>query len=296
MPGPGVLSTELSGYTQECCVTYNMLKLTRHVFQWTGDPRSADYYERALFNGVLGAQHPEDGSKLYYVPLQTGFWKLFGAPQHDYWCCTGTGSESFSKLGDSIYFRDDEGIFVNLFIASELSWRERGVRLVQETRFPEEGATSLTVRYQRGQRGSPCGSGSRTGQGKGSGAALNGRPLEGFAVAGRVLRGHPNLERRRPAAGHAAHAAARPPDAGQSRDAGGHVRTAGAGGAAGHGGADAGRAPGRTDQTTDGAGIPGATRCRVPRFASRRATCSRASSRFPGGRWSSVLPPPREAK
>jgi hypothetical protein len=74
------------------------------------DPACADYYERALFNGILGSQHPADGSKLYYVPLGAGYWKLFGTPQHDYWCCTGTMSEQFARLGDAIYFRDDDGI------------------------------------------------------------------------------------------------------------------------------------------------------------------------------------------
>ncbi len=121
-----------------------MLKLTRHVFGWTADPACADYYERALFNGILGTQHPADGSKLYYVPLGAGYWKLFGTPLHDYWCCTGTMSEPFAKLGDAIYFRDEDGIYVNLFVASELHWREKGIRLVQETRFPDEDTVRLT--------------------------------------------------------------------------------------------------------------------------------------------------------
>ena len=82
-------STQLSGYTQEDCVTYNMLKLTRHVFGWTADPACADYYERALWNGIVGSQHPSDGNKLYYVSMASGLWKLFGTPTQDYWCCTG---------------------------------------------------------------------------------------------------------------------------------------------------------------------------------------------------------------
>src|SRR5437016_5387168 len=111
---PAVLSTELSGYTQEDCTTYNMLKLTRHIFGWTADPACADFYERALFNGIIGSQHPHDGEKLYYVNLAAGLWKLFGTPGQDYWCCTGTMSESFSQFGDSIYFHDDAGVYVNL--------------------------------------------------------------------------------------------------------------------------------------------------------------------------------------
>ncbi len=182
---PGVLSTELSGYTQECCTSYNMLKLTRHLFQWTAEPAAADYAERLLFNAILGTQHPQDGSKLYYVPLAAGYWKLFGAPLHDFWCCTGTASESFAKLGEQLYFHDDDGVWVNQLVASEVDWPEQGVRLVQDTAFPLEGATTLTVRAARPARfvlrvRVPAWT-------RGGSAALNGRALEGFAAPGGYL-------------------------------------------------------------------------------------------------------------
>jgi DUF1680 family protein len=179
---PGILSTELSTETQEDCVTHNMLKLTRHIMSWTADPRAADYYERALWNGILTSQHPMDGNKLYYVPLASGYWKQFGTPYHDYWCCTGTMSESFSSLNDSIYFHDDSGIFVNLFAASELDWKEQGIRLTQETRFPDEDTTRLTLHATR-----PVSLSIRIrvpGWTTGGSARLNGRPLEGFAAPG----------------------------------------------------------------------------------------------------------------
>lgn len=180
---PDVLANELSGYTQEDCTTYNMMKLGRHVFGWTADAACADWYERALFNGILGVQHPEDGSKLYYVPLAAGYWKLFGAPQHDYWCCTGSMSEAFAKLGDSIYFHDDDGVWVNLIVASELDWREKGVRLEQQTRFPETAGTTLVVH---------CAAPTRMAlrvrvpswTARGGLARLNGRALDGFAAPG----------------------------------------------------------------------------------------------------------------
>ena len=180
---PGVLSTELSGYTQEDCTTYNMLKLTRHIFGWTADPACADFYERALFNGIIGSQHPRDGEKLYYVNLAAGLWKLFGTPGQDYWCCTGTMSESFSQFGDSIYFHDDAGVYVNLFIASELNWSERGVRLVQETEFPEEEGTTLRIQTAKPVRFAlrirvPYWAT------HGGTAVLNGHGLDGFAAPG----------------------------------------------------------------------------------------------------------------
>jgi uncharacterized protein len=149
---PGVLARELSAYTEESCVTYNMQKLTRHVYCWSGDARLADYYERTFYNGILGVQHPADGDKLYYLPLQSGYWKLFGTPLHDFWCCTGSMSESFAKLGDSIYFHDALGVYVNLFVPSELTWAQRGVRLTQETHFPEQETLRLTVHSARPQR------------------------------------------------------------------------------------------------------------------------------------------------
>ena len=123
-----------------------MQKLTRHIFGWTADPRAADYYERAYYNGILGVQHPRDGNKLYYVPLQSGYWKLFGTSMHDFWCCTGSMAEAFAKLGDSIYFKDDDGLYVNLFVPSEVTWQEKGLRVVQDTTFPESDRVTLTVR------------------------------------------------------------------------------------------------------------------------------------------------------
>lgn len=145
----GQLAGELAPDTEESCPTYNMLKLTRHIFGWTADSGVADYYERALFNGMLGTQHPADGEKIYYTPMASGYWRMFGTPDHGFWCCHGTGVESHSKFGDSIYFHDDTGIWVNQFIASEVNWADKGVRLVQETSFPVKDSTRLTVHVSR---------------------------------------------------------------------------------------------------------------------------------------------------
>jgi len=177
---PGELAKELSGYTQECCVTYNMQKLTRHIFQWSADPRAADYYERAYYNGILGVQHPSDGDKLYYVPLQSGYWKLFGTPLNDFWCCTGSMAESFAKLGDSIYFHDDDGVYVSLLVSSEVTCREKGIGIMQQTRLPDEDTLHLTVRAAQHTRMAlrvriPYWT-------RGGTASLNGRKLEAFAA------------------------------------------------------------------------------------------------------------------
>jgi DUF1680 family protein len=122
-----------------------MLKLTRHLFSWTGDARYADYYERALFNCRLGTQHPDDGRLMYYFPLAPGYWKLYGSALDAFWCCTGTGVEEYAKLADSIYFHTDSSLTVNLYVASELRWTAKGVTLRQDTRFPQEDRIRLTV-------------------------------------------------------------------------------------------------------------------------------------------------------
>lgn len=144
---PGKLSERLGQNTTETCNTYNMLKLTRHLFTWDALPGYADYYERALYNHILSSQNPETGGVTYFHTLHPGSAKDFNMPFIAHTCCVGTGYENHSKYGEAIYYRtsDDKGLYVNLFIASELNWKEKGFKLRQETSFPEESSTRLTV-------------------------------------------------------------------------------------------------------------------------------------------------------
>ena len=142
---PGKLAGELSTTTTEDCCAYNMMKLTRHLFGWSPDARYMDYYERLVFNHRLGTINPEDGTMMYYLPLASGYWKTFGKPFDSLWCCTGTGVEEYAKLTDTIYFHDDDSVYVNLYVDSNLEWPEKGLKLAQETRFPEQQGTILTV-------------------------------------------------------------------------------------------------------------------------------------------------------
>jgi DUF1680 family protein len=142
---PDQLATELGDHTQETCCAYNLLKLTRHLFSWDLGPQYMDYYERALFNSILSTQDPRTGMMMYFVPLAPGRWKFYNVPTDAFWCCTGTGMENHAKYGDTVYFHNDDSLFVNLFIASEVNWAAKSVRIRQETRFPEEPATSLIV-------------------------------------------------------------------------------------------------------------------------------------------------------
>lgn len=144
---PRLLAAELkqSVATAECCCAYNMLKVARHFYSWTADPKLFDYYERILVNHRIGTIQPETGHTQYYLSLTPGTWKTFNTEDDSFWCCTGTGVEEYSKLNDSIYWRDEQGIYVNLFIPSELNWAEKGFRLKQETNFPQQPGTTLRI-------------------------------------------------------------------------------------------------------------------------------------------------------
>ena len=142
---PGRLAPLLSNHTAETCNTYNMLKLTKHLFSWSPNEDYAAYYERALYNHILASQHPTTGMMCYFVPLRQGARKRFSTPENSFWCCVGTGMENHARYGESIYWRDAAGIYVNLFIASRLDWPEKGIRLRQETNFPQSASTKFEI-------------------------------------------------------------------------------------------------------------------------------------------------------
>ena len=147
LTSPNHLAAEMriSSHHQECCCAYNMMKLARHLYGWSADSRFIDYYERNLLNHRLGAIEPETGHTSYFLSLAPGAWKTTCTEDQSFWCCTGTGVEEFAKLNDTIYAHDDDSLFVNLYFASTVNWKERGVRLKQATSFPESEHTELTI-------------------------------------------------------------------------------------------------------------------------------------------------------
>ena len=142
---PRQLNDRLEATTAETCNTYNMLRLTRHLFTLEPKARYADYYERALYNHILASQDPDTGMFTYYMSLKPGHFKTYSTPEGAFWCCVGSGMENHVKYGEAIYFHDDEGLYVNLFSPSELNWKAKGVSVRQETRFPDEGRTRLVI-------------------------------------------------------------------------------------------------------------------------------------------------------
>lgn len=122
----------------ETCNTYNMLRLTKMLYQTSPDIRFADYYERALYNHILASQQPEKGGFVYFTPMRPGHYRVYSQPETSMWCCVGSGLENHTKYGEFIYAHAKDTLYVNLFIPSRLTWQEKKVTLVQETRFPDE--------------------------------------------------------------------------------------------------------------------------------------------------------------
>jgi DUF1680 family protein len=140
----------LTPNTCETCNTYNMLKLTRHLFEWQPDAVTMDFYERALFNHILASQEPNQGMMTYLVSLKPGHFKTYCTPDNSFWCCTGTGMENHSKYGDTIFFHGTNSLYWNLFIASQVTWPEKGLVVRQDTGFPQTNTTRLTFQCTNG--------------------------------------------------------------------------------------------------------------------------------------------------
>ncbi len=108
----------LGSRTQELCTVYNMIRVAEYLFRWTAESRYADYIERALYNGILAQQNPNNGLVCYFLPLQPGARKIWGSEKHDFWCCHGTLVQSQAMFEDLIYYRAHDGVTVSQFIPS----------------------------------------------------------------------------------------------------------------------------------------------------------------------------------
>ncbi len=147
---PGKLNDRLSDNTCETCNTYNMLKLTRMLFTLQPSAELGDYYERALYNHILASQHPQTGMMCYFVPLRMGARKTFSTPFNTFTCCVGSGMENHVKYNEGIYYEGSDGsLIVNLFIPSELIWKERGISVIQKSRFPENDRIEFSFQTQK---------------------------------------------------------------------------------------------------------------------------------------------------
>jgi DUF1680 family protein len=143
---PRKLNDKLSENTTETCNTYNMLKLTQHLFAQHPSAKLMDYYEKGLYNHILASQNHETGMTTYFVPLRMGGRKTYSDEFDTFTCCVGSGMENHVKYAENIYFQGQDGsLYVNLFIPSELSWQAKGVTLRQESQLPASDQVTFTV-------------------------------------------------------------------------------------------------------------------------------------------------------
>ncbi|MEI6945956.1 glycoside hydrolase family 127 protein [Paraflavisolibacter sp. H34] len=132
----------------ETCNSYNMLKLTKHLFLDQPSVRYMDYYERTVYNHILSSQHPRGGF-VYFTPMRPRHYRVYSQPDQGMWCCVGSGLENHGKYGELIYAHKGSDLYVNLFIPSTLVWKEGGLALVQSTRFPQEEGSTLKLTLKK---------------------------------------------------------------------------------------------------------------------------------------------------
>ncbi|WP_228520936.1 glycoside hydrolase family 127 protein [Flavobacterium sp. HJJ] len=135
----------------ETCNSYNMLKLSKHLFLANPSSKYIDYYERTTYNHILSSQHPEGGF-VYFTPIRPRHYRVYSEPQQSFWCCVGSGLENHGKYGELIYAHDKQNLYVNLFIPSTLNWKEKGITVTQNTKFPFEEQSSLTLTLKKTQQ------------------------------------------------------------------------------------------------------------------------------------------------
>lgn len=129
----------------ESCNTYNMLKLTERLFNMDHDAKQADFYERALFNHLLSTIHPKHGGYVYFTPARPRHYRVYSKVNAAMWCCVGSGMENPTKYSQFIYTKDKDALYVNLFTASLLNWKDKGVKIEQKTDFPKGESAKFTV-------------------------------------------------------------------------------------------------------------------------------------------------------
>jgi DUF1680 family protein len=149
---PDSIAAHITEQTCEACCSYNMLKMTRHLYSWAPDAAYFDYYERTHLNHILAHQNPRTGMFTYMTPLMSGVAREYSSAENDFWCCVLSGMESHAKHGDSIYWEYGDTLFVNLYIPSTLEWKAAGAALALNTRYPFEGDIDLKLRRLAGQR------------------------------------------------------------------------------------------------------------------------------------------------
>lgn len=137
----------------ESCCAHNLLRLSKELFKLTGDKKYADYYENTLRNAIMGSINPENGTTTYFTPMATGYYKYFGKAdpaENMFWCCTGTGMENFTKLGDSIYFHAGNALIVNQYVSSSVKWTDKKIQVTQTADVTKSEQAEFAVKLLDG--------------------------------------------------------------------------------------------------------------------------------------------------
>lgn len=142
---PNILANERTNCNCETCNTYNMLKLARGLFQVTGKKKYLDFYEGTFWNAIVSSQNPKTGMSMYFQPMATGYFKVFSRPYDNFWCCTGTGMENFTKLNDSIYYTKDNTIYLGMYISSRLKVETMGLDITMTADLPANPVVKIVV-------------------------------------------------------------------------------------------------------------------------------------------------------
>ncbi|OAN64787.1 hypothetical protein A7X12_01240 [Sphingomonas sp. TDK1] len=143
---PDSIAQHITDQTCEHCNTYNMLKLTSHLFGWQPDGALFDYYERAHLNHVMAQQNPKTGGFTYMTPLMSGAERGYSQPAEDaFWCCVGSGLESHAKHGEAAFWQGEHALLVNLYIPADIDWKAQGAKLSLDTAYPFDGTATLKV-------------------------------------------------------------------------------------------------------------------------------------------------------
>ncbi len=140
-----ILDKERTNCNCETCNSYNMLKLSRELYKCTGDKKYMDFYEQTYYNSILSSQNPETGMTTYFQPMATGYFKVYSSPYDSFWCCTGSGMESMSKLGDTLYMHSGNILYVNMYQSSSVRWSDQNVTVTQESEIPNGNTATFTI-------------------------------------------------------------------------------------------------------------------------------------------------------
>ena len=140
-----ILDAERTNCNCETCNAYNMLKFAKALYLSTGDTKYLDYYENTFYNTILSSQNPESGMTTYFQPMATGYFKVYTTATGSFWCCTGSGMENFTKLGNAIYYSGDNRIVISQYLSSILTDEAKNVKLTMNADIPASDTVTVNV-------------------------------------------------------------------------------------------------------------------------------------------------------